>query len=250
MNVQNKPPVGTVKGTRKRAGRIWGTTSAVLLATGVFAVALPVFLICSNVRLVINSPLLYEYDFARYGIESRTGLPKEEFRRATDQIVDYFNGSDEWLDVRVQGEGKDVSLYKEREVLHMRDVKGLVRGVYAAGLWTAGYVVLVAAVGALLARRRFLPVLASGVKWSAIGAVAVIVLVGIASLVAFDPIFTAFHKLSFSNDLWLLDPDTDYLLKMFPEGFFLDATPAIAVFTVAEFAVLAGAIALLRRRFR
>jgi len=222
--------------------------SAVLPATVVCAMALPIFLICTNVRLVINSPLLYEYDFARYDIESRTGLPREEFRRATDQIVDYFNGPDEWLDVRVQWEGREVSLYKEREVLHMRDVKGLVRGVYAAGLWTGGYVVLFAVAGALLARRRFLPVLASGVKWSAIGSVAVIVLVGIASLVAFDPIFTAFHKLSFSNDLWLLDPNTDYLLKMFPEGFFLDATLAIAAFTVAEFAVLAGAIALLRRR--
>jgi len=223
-------------------------TPAVLLATVVFAMVLPVFLICTNVRLVINSPLLYKYDFARYGVESRTGLPREEFLRATDQIVDYFNGPDEWLDVRVQWAGEEVSLYAEREVLHMRDVKGLVRGVYAAGLWTGGYVVLFALAGVLLARRRFLPVLASTTKRSAIGSVAVIALVAVASLVAFDPIFTAFHKLSFSNDLWLLNPDTDYLLKMFPEGFFLDATITIAVLTVLEFAALAGVIALLRRR--
>ena len=220
----------------------------VLPATVVFAMFLPVFLVCANVRLVVNSPLLYKYDFARYDIESRTGLPREEFLRATDQIVDYFNGPDEWLDVRVQWDGKEVSLYAEREVLHMRDVKGLVRGVYSVGLWTGGYVVLFAVAGALLARRRFLPVLASGARWSAIGSVTVIVLVAVASLVAFDPIFTAFHELSFSNDLWLLNPDTDYLLKMFPEGFFLDATIAIAVLTVLEFAVLTGVIALLKRR--
>jgi len=222
---------------------------AAVAATVLFAVALPVLLISTNTRVLINAPLLYEYDFARYDIEARTDLPREELRRAVDQIVDYFNGEEELLDVRVLRGTEVVSLYREREVLHMRDVKALVRGVFAAGLWTAGYAGLFAIAGALLLRRRFLGVLAAGVKWSAIGSVAVIVVLGIASLVAFDPIFTLFHELSFSNDLWLLNPQTDYLLKMFPEGFFLDATLAIAVLTVLEFAVLAGGLVLLRRRF-
>jgi len=250
MRAQNDTSQEAATGARKRTGWARWMTPAVLPAVVVFAVVLPVFLVCSSVRLVINSSLLYEYDFARYDIESRTDLPREELRRATGQIVDYFNDDAEWLDVRVRWQGEDVSLYSDREVRHMRDVKGLVRGVYALGLWTGAYVVLFILIGAVVARRRFLAVLASGVKRSAIGSVAVIVLVGIASLVAFDPIFTAFHRVSFANDLWLLNPDTDYLLKMFPEGFFLDATLAIAALTVAGFAVLVGAIALLRRRLR
>jgi len=221
---------------------------AAVPATVVFALVLPVFLVCNTVRLVVGSPLLYEYDFARYDVESRTGLPRQELRRAAKQIVDYFTNREEWLDVRVQSEGSTISLFGDREVLHMRDVKGLVRGTYAAGLWAGVYVAAFVAGGFTLEGRRFLPLLASGVKWSAIGSVAAIALVGLASLVAFDPIFTAFHRLSFSNDLWLLDPDTDYLLKMFPQGFFLDATLAIALLSVLGFAVLVGATALLRRR--
>jgi uncharacterized membrane protein len=34
--------------------------------------------------------------------------------------------------------------------------------------------------------------------------------------------------LSFANDFWLLDPRTDYLVMMFPEGFWFDSVMVIA----------------------
>ena len=65
-----------------------------------------------------------------------------------------------------------------------------------------------------------------------------VALVGLGSLVGFDRLFLAFHLVSFSNDLWQLDPRRDYLIAMFPQGFFFDATMLIALAVVVEAAVL------------
>ncbi len=218
-------------------------------ATAMFAITLPFLLIATNARLVINSSQLYEWDFNRYDIESRTGLPRSELRSATGQIVDYFNNDEEFLDIRVRVGGEVVSLYREREILHMRDVKTLIQGVYSVQFWTLMYAVLFIAGGLFLRRRSFLPLLKRGVIWSAIGAVAVVAVLGIISLIDFDAVFLQFHLLSFANDLWQLDPYRDYLLIMFPQRFFLDATLAIAALTIAEFGLISVGVWWLSRKF-
>ncbi len=54
-----------------------------------------------------------------------------------------------------------------------------------------------------------------------------IIMLAVASLFDFNWLFTQFHLLSFSNDFWLLDPSTDYLIMLFPEGFWFDAVIVI-----------------------
>jgi integral membrane protein (TIGR01906 family) len=65
-------------------------------------------------------------------------------------------------------------------------------------------------------------------------------IVGGLSLVDFESLFIQFHMLSFSNDLWQLDPQTDYLLILYPEPFWLDTTLRIAWTTLIQIAALAG----------
>src|SRR5699024_3895128 len=40
------------------------------------------------------------------------------------------------------------------------------------------------------------------------------------ALIDFNGFWIHFHKLLFSNDLWLLNPATDRMINMFPESFF------------------------------
>lgn len=217
-------------------------------AAALFAVALPLLLISSNVRLIINSSALYEWDFNRYEIESRTGLPREELRSAAAQIRTYFNNDEALLDVRVRFAEEPVPLFREREILHMRDVKDLVRGVYSVQLWALLYVLGFVANGLLARHTSFLPLLRRSVTYSGIGSAVFVVGLGLAALINFDAVFTRFHLISFANNLWMLDPYSDYLLIMFPQGFFLDATLAIAVLTVVEFAAIVGAVWWVARR--
>ena len=210
-----------------------------LIAAGLFIAALPVFLITTNVRLVINAPVLYSYGFDRYDIPAYTGIEHDELLSAAAQIRDYFNNGEELLDVRVIQRGIRRSIYNEREVLHMKDVKGLVKGVYWVQLASAGLLIAVAAAGFAIYRLRFLPDLTGLASLGGFATLGLVVLVGLGSLVGFERLFLAFHFVSFSNDLWQLDPRTDMLIAMFPQAFFFDATMAIAGLSVVQALLLA-----------
>lgn len=212
-----------------------------LAAVAVFVAAVPVFLVASNVRWVINAPLLYSYGFDRHRISDSTGIERGELLSAARQIRDYFNGDQENLAVGVVAQGIRVeNLFNSREVLHMRDVRGLVRGVYRIEEVAGAYLAAFMAVGLVAWRRNFLAHLARYIALGGVATLGLVALVGLASLVGFDRLFLAFHLVSFDNDLWQLDPRTDYLIAMFPEGFFFDATMWIVGATVVEGALLSA----------
>ena len=219
-----------------------------IAAVAIFVAVVPVFLIATNVRWVINFPPLYSYGFDKYNIAAYTGIERSDLLSAARQIRDYFSNDEELLIIPLTVRGVQVeSLYNQREIIHMRDVKGLVRGVYLVQMLSALYLLGFVAVGIYVWRRAFWPMLARYVSWSGFLTLGIIAIVGVGSLAGFDRLFLAFHLISFSNDFWLLDPSRDYLIAMFPQGFFFDATMLIAGSTILEAALLAGVpIALLK----
>ncbi len=214
----------------------------------IFATAVPVFLLLANVEYVTKSDWLYSYNWWRNDIPNKTSLPVSELDSGADQIKDYFTNDVERLDLRVTFRGEEVSLYKEREVSHMVDVKGLMQGVFNAVRITGVIALLIALAGVIYFGRQFWTLLLTTMRWSALGSGVVLGTLAIAVLINFDFVFRQFHFLSFANDLWLLNPFTDFLIIMFPEQFFFEATLFIAVFAVVQFAVLMYAIHLIKKR--
>jgi integral membrane protein (TIGR01906 family) len=80
--------------------------------------------------------------------------------------------------------------------------------------------------------------LATEVMTGAALTVAIIIGLGVFALTGFDDLFRRFHLLAFTNDLWQLNPRTDRLIQMFPQGFWFDVTVLIGVMTVVEAVVL------------
>ena len=220
----------------------------VLALAPLFGLALPLFLIAGNVQSITNSDWLYSYNWWRNDIPYRTNLTASELSRGADQIKDYFSNGDELLDLRVVQSGREVSLYKEREVLHMVDVKDLMRGVFNVATYSGLVALAIALAGLSYFRREFWSLLLRTLKWSAAVSGTAVGIFAIAIVIDFDFVFRQFHFLSFANDLWLLNPYTDYLIIMFPQRFFFEAAVFIAVFYVAQFALLYLAVWLTHRR--
>ena len=211
------------------------------VAIAIFIGLVPVFLITANVRLVINLPALYSYGYDRYEdeITRYMNIERDDYIDGGRQIRDYFNNDAEELDVRVVVGGILRSIYSEREVLHMSDVKDLVRGVYRLGELSALYLFAFAVAGMFFEPwRRSLRRTAWHMAMGGAVTLGLVVLVGLGALAGFERLFLAFHEVSFSNDLWQLNPRTDYLIAMFPEGFFFDATILIAVLIIVQSTVL------------
>ncbi len=227
--------------------RGWTTLA---LAT-LFGLALPVFIILANVEYVTKSEWLYSYNWWRNSIPERTGLPVAELNSGADQIKDYFTNDEELLDLRVTVRGEEVSLYRQREIDHMVDVKGLMQGVFNAVRIT-GLIALAVVIAGLFyfrkQRERFWDLLLVTLRWSALASGIIVGVFGIAVLIDFNFVFRQFHFLSFANDLWMLNPFTDFLIIMFPQRFFFEATLFIAIFSVLQFAAVMYAVALIRRR--
>ncbi len=210
-------------------------------ATAVFLVALPLFLVLSNVRIAASELAVYGYAFDRYDAEEVTGVGRADLDRAARDIILYFRDDRDLLDIRVAIEGREQALFNPREVLHMRDVKELMGRAFSVQELSLLYVVGYISVVYLWARERSMRHLARLVALGGGLTVAVLGLASAAVLAGFDDLFRQFHVVSFSNDLWKLDPDRDRLIQMFPRGFWYDATLGVGMLTIAEAALLVAA---------
>ncbi|MSQ33142.1 MAG: DUF1461 domain-containing protein [Dehalococcoidia bacterium] len=210
--------------------------------------SIPIFLITASLRGLVAAPALYEYGFSKYAIAEAVGISERDLEGVVGPaFVRYFRSPEEPLQIRVAVRGQERDLFTEREVAHMRDVKGLVRLDYRL-MWgslavAVGFVVL----GALAARRQLAAALARKALTGAVLTIALLAAVGIGSLVGFEALFLQFHLISFSNDFWQLDPAQHYLIALFPEGFFRDATLLLSTAVLLEAGVLATAAALFLR---
>ena len=202
------------------------------IPAALFVLSIPLFLVSNSVIWAVNSPGLYERGFEKYGISRTTGIDQEDLRQVGADLRRFFNTRSGPLSVRSRVLGVEREIFNPREVLHMRDVKRLVWMVYGVATLSGVYLLLVTAVG-VVARPRFPQEVARLCIWGGGLTIGLVVAIGLFTLVGFDTLFLKFHQFSFSNDLWQLDERRDYLLMMFPQEFWLDATIWVATRAVA-----------------
>ncbi len=207
-----------------------------------FVIGVPFFLISTNLRTVINSGWLYSIGASNFDTLERTGMTRDEYLRVTKEIKRYFKSDEEPLQVKAVVFGSEEEIFTTREVRHMSDVKLMVRGLAKVQWCSLFFMLGVLVIGRFLWGTKALwPRIAKGLLWGAVLTIALLVVIGLASVIGFDAAFTWFHEVAFENNRWLLNTN-DYLLLMFPENFFLTATLIAAGMTVAQ-AVVTGAVA-------
>ena len=221
------------------------------ITTALFIVAVPLFLVTASVTWAFNSPGLYQNGFEKYDVSRITGISESDLLQVSSDIRSYFNSGQEPLEIRTRVYGEKRDLFNAREITHMRDVKQLVQGVYIVAAVTAVYLLGTVGIGVVFHRRRFAAILARRVLWSGGLTLLLIISIGLFALVGFDTLFQKFHQLSFANDFWQLDPRTDFLVMLFPQDFWFDATIWVATRAVAAAllitAISAGYLVYLRR---
>lgn len=213
----------------------WIKTAARIL----FILCVPLFLLTLSISIAANCGALYDHGFRTYGISEITGLEPAELEKAADGLIGYFNSSETLIDVTVIKDGVPFTLFNERETGHMEDVKALFRLGYKVCLGTFLYIL--AFVLACLFWWRDRNNLGLGMLWGGGLTVFLMIILGVVLAVDFDGFFLQFHMLSFANDLWQLDPASDYLIMMFPQGFWFDAALYVSLGTLAGALLTGGA---------
>ena len=206
-------------------------------AAALFVISIPLFLVSNSVIWAVNSPGVYARGFEKYNVSLTTGITDSDLRQVGADLRRYFNTRNGPLSVRTRVQGVERDIFSPREVQHMRDVRRLVRLVYAVATLTGVYLLLATGLGIVL-RHGFPRGIARLCLWGGTLTLALVLAIGLFALVGFDTLFLKFHQFSFTNDLWQLDPRTDYLVIMFPQDFWFDATIRVAAMAVTGAAVL------------
>jgi integral membrane protein (TIGR01906 family) len=211
-----------------------------ITAKWLFILCLPILLLTASIGWAVNSLWLYEYGFDKYSVSQTTGLAEVELEKAAKELISYFNSDAEHISLTIVKDDQPFVLFNQREVVHLKDVKGLIWLDYWVLLGTLVYVLAYAGVSLFWRKRRYWRRLA----WGAVGGggitLALMLALGLGTLLGFDRLFLQFHFISFVNELWQLDPTKDYLIRLFPQGFFYDATLFCALATTVGAVVLGG----------
>ena len=208
--------------TRKQSRRAEAWLAGAGMFFLYFAVLLAVF------HSVGTDDALYHRLQMRANILPEAGISEEELIAIDADLADYLAGDATAL---------DGSPFNERELTHMADCFDLfvlLRRVLLAG-------------SSLLGIRTY----ARAAIFGALALLGLIAALGIWGIVDFDSLFTAFHHMLFTNDLWLLDPRTDLLIRICPQSMFSTMAVMIAgteLATIALINIFARAIPALSRR--
>jgi integral membrane protein (TIGR01906 family) len=209
-----------------------------IAAKWLFILCLPLLLLTASLGWAVNSLWLYKYGFEKYDVGQTTVLADSELEKAATGLISYFNSDEEYISLTVIKDGKSFELFNQREVLHLKDVKGLIWLDYR--LLTGTLVYVLAYAGVSLFWRKDWRRLAWGVAGGSGLTLALMLALGLGALFNFDQLFLQFHFISFTNELWRLDPAKDYLIMLFPQGFWYDAALFCLLATGGEAVVLGG----------
>lgn len=223
----------------------WSMKIFTTAASWLFTLCLPVLLLTAAIGLAVNCPVLYSWGFSHNRISAVTGLAPAELAKAAAGLRDYFNNGQELINITVIKGGQPFTLFNEREVGHLKDVKALFRLDYVAAGVTLLYGVAFTLAALFWWRDR--RQLWLGMRNGGILTLVLMAVLGVTIAVDFDGFFLQFHLLSFANDLWELNPATDYLIMLFPQAFWFAATGFIAG-GAAVGAVVIGGIGWRRAR--
>ena len=169
---------------------------------------------------ILKHDYIYEYNLNSYPITERTSLEIEEIREINFQIKNYFFDETEFL---------EVSIFNEKEIYHMKDVKDIINNLFLYGKLSSVVFVIIS----LICVKKYKVRIYSVFKASSIVYSVMLLALAIGFLISFNKLFIIFHEIAFSNDLWKLNINEDYLLMMYPENFFRDIALLILIFSIS-----------------
>lgn len=194
------------------------------IAAAVFAAAA---VVCISVSVTVMFRPLYYFDIGHLGIAESSGLSEDVIKLNYDALIDYnlLGGPDELVfpTMRMSEQGR----------IHFEEVKDI---FISMQLISIGAIILLLLWTVLKLKGRKVPFRWTGYTGKV--ALTAVLVVAAAVLIDWNWAFTAMHRVFFRNDYWIFNSETDPVINILPEGFFLHCGVMIIVISLIQIAIL------------
>jgi len=197
-------------------------------------ICLPISLLLTNVEISTFDREFFRNKHIEYNIVEETGMSEDDLMMVTDELLKYLEGNRKDLAIYAEIDGVRQQVFNEREIHHMEDVlylfkRGtLIRNIAVfLSIFSLAYIVC-------FDRKKLSKTLIT----CSLVPIGLMAILSILITIDYNKYFTYFHEILFTNDLWLLDPNTDTLIQMLPLEFFSSITFKIIIFFIIELLVI------------
>jgi len=174
------------------------------------AVAVAALLISASVTFVLFDRGAYVRQMDGFGLQATTGMDEKDILDNYNALIDYnsvfFRGPLEFPTLPMSEAGQK----------HFEDVKAIFVFFQIIIMVSAALTALCCIL--LLRKRRFRFLALGGILALAIPAAVACVM----AAVGWDRFFVLFHEVFFYNDLWIFDAQTDPVILILPDAYFLN----------------------------
>ena len=190
---------------KRRIHRPKHTSFGADIGTGIL---FALFLISLGLILAINMRFLYYASIKWFNLEETSGLSyqiiKENYNALIDYCSPFYQGKLVFPTLAASASG----------ISHFAEVKVIFNAFYLMFAITTIALIVIIVIKHRKGQYRYLLV-------SSITSIVLPLITLAASAIDFETTFLVFHKIAFRNDDWLFDPNTDPIITLLPESFFL-----------------------------
>ncbi|HDR7315745.1 TIGR01906 family membrane protein [Bacillus toyonensis] len=197
---------------RSKSGKILDRLITLVVS---YSIAFSIFALAT--MAVVYGKWLYYFEIDFLNIPDLADMTKDEIKRNYDVLITYLSP---FYDGVLHLPTLDMSANGR---IHFVDVKNIIVKIQYVMYAT---IMIVVIGGVYLLKRKNEKFLLHGSIVTIIFPIALVLPIAI----NFEKSFVLFHKLLFSNDYWMFDIESDPIILMLPEEFFMHAACAILLF--------------------
>lgn len=158
-------------------------------------------------------------------VSQNMNISEEDVYGATEVALLFTKGFTDDLTYEVEKDASNNAIqpydvYSEQDKVHMIDVANLYKSAYMVMVATFIIILIMAVI--LLVKRKEVNVFSLTETYNKVSlySLVFVAVLAIFAAVNFNTFWTYFHKVFFTNDLWLMNPAKDALVNLFPEALF------------------------------
>ena len=187
------------------------------IVSAITVIILPVFILLLVFQIAVFDLDYFEKKFVENNTMEITGLNFDQLVRVSDETLKYLKDERQDLILHEEIDGVEIQVFEESELSHMRDVKTLFSNGFL--IKNATMVISILCLAYLFFKdSRFVY---RAVRAGSLLFLLVIGAIAVMAYIDFNGVFIIFHKMLFSNDLWIMDPKEDIMIQMLPLDFFM-----------------------------